>query len=85
VSVTIYNSAPVAREYRITTTVTGAGSWTAETPTVAMDSHTTVELTGALPSTACLTRISIAVSDNTEQLQPLVVYFAGNESGSCEQ
>jgi hypothetical protein len=85
VSVTIYNPAPVARDYRITATVTGAATWTAETATVAPGSQGTVDLVGALPSTACLSRVSIVVSDSSERLQPLDTYFRGNESGSCDQ
>ncbi|HEY3869616.1 MAG TPA: DUF1616 domain-containing protein [Actinocrinis sp.] len=85
VSVTIFNSAPVAHDYRITATVTGAGTWTATVTTVAADSQTTAKLRGALPSTACLSRVSIVVSDGSQRLQPLVAYFRGNESGSCDQ
>jgi hypothetical protein len=85
VRVTIFNPAPVARSYRITATVTGAGTWTAAVATVAADSQGTAELRGALPPTACLSRVSIVVSDSSERLQPLVTYFRGNESGSCEQ
>lgn len=85
VSVTIFNPSPIARSYRITATVTGAGTWTAAVATVPADSHGTAELRGALPPTACLSRVSIVVSDSSERLQPLVTYFRGNEPGSCEQ
>ena len=85
VSVTIYNPAPTARVYRIIATVTGDGTWAAETATVGPGSQGTVKLAGALPSTACLSRVGVAVSDGAERLQPLDVYFKGNKSGSCEQ
>lgn len=84
-SVTISNPAAVTRTYRITATVTGDGAWTTESATVAPGSHDTLNLGGKLPSTACLSRLTVVVSDSTEQLEPLVVYFRGNESGSCGQ
>lgn len=85
VSITIYNPGTETRDYRITPTVTGAHAWSSQDATVAPDSHRTVQLAGTLPSTACLVQLSIVVADGAERLDPLVVYFQGNRSSSCEQ
>lgn len=83
VEVSIYNPAPETREYLVTATVAHAGSWSAVSITVPPGARSSVHLVGALPATGCLTRVSVAVSDGPEKLEPLDTYFQASTSGGC--